>query len=337
MTKWVTFLLLGLAILAYGLSQMRPVPPEVAETPMPSPTAPVETPAVEVSPDESSGPAQAPKFGPPPNGKNQGDTKPVAGTQKVDPFSKDKPKKQSPQPMVQGIIKAVSLSSAPRGNSQTKFPLKTDEIYVTVTPEGLNDEVPVVASVRSVLKESTEFSAPVESSGPPRRRTFRLTPPGDGWTSGPYQVVFRVKGTDQVLGLDRFEILGAKEKLPSDLPEPEYIDLVPDLQAEEPQTTFSSQDGEILLRVSAQKLEPNTEIRTVWSAVEVDRLTTGELISVYALPAPGVGKDAVFTFESPPGGFLSGSYKVEVYFDQELAGSQTFFIQPPDVSSESAE
>lgn len=341
MTKWVTILLLTLAILVYGMSRMRPDPNSSTSEPTPVAIAtPAEEPSDEPAPppdQENTGagrqPVKAPNFGPPPgqNPKTQPTPKEVAVAPagksggKVDPFNRQ-PKAKTP---VSGRVKAAVLSDSAGGSSRTKFALNTAEIYVTTTPEGLKDNVDITASYRSVMNEKEEFSAPVSSSGPARRRQFRLTPPEKGWVSGPYQVVFNPKGSNQMLGMVRFEIAEPKEKLSVGQPEPEYLDLVPDLEAMEAQSSFSSGLPEIFLRVSAQKLAPGNTIRTVWSAVEVDRLTAGELIAVASQPAPGEGKDAVFTFSSPPGGFHPGSYKVDVYFEQELVGSQAFFLQPP--------
>ena len=119
------------------------------------------------------------------------------------------------------------------------------------------------------------------------------------------------------------------------MPKPAYLDLVPDLDAEtQAQSTFSNQDQKVYLRVSAPDLPAGTNILTVWSALEVDKLTSGELIAVSSHPAPGENQDAVFTYEAPPGGFHSGSYKVDVYFDQIPSGHQVFFIKPPKPKSE---
>lgn len=337
MTKWVTFLLLTLAILAYGLSQMRPVPQESTAAATATPEVVAQTPEASATPTEApttAGPIKAPNFGVPPGSQptpqasvTPGST-PGAVAVKVDPFSTKKPME-----FVSGTIKATILSESPSGPARTKFLAGQDAVYLTATPEGLDDKVEVVATYRSVVDESAAFSDPVDSSGPPRKRTFRLSPPEKGWKPGPYQVVLKAKGTDQVLGLDRFEILGKDQTLAESMPAPEYVELVPDLEAEKPQTSFKAEDQKILLRVSGQELEPGTNMRTVWSAVEVDKLQSGELIAVSNQPAPGPGKDAVFTYEAPPGGFHSGSYKVDVYFDQELANSQAFFIEPRKKSS----
>lgn len=334
MIKWVSFLLLVLAVLAFGLSRMRPVPPTepVADS---TPVALEQTPQAALTPEPSAtgvlaaGPPpgrikRAPAFGLP--GQATPKASPTPGATKSDPFSTG-PAKVQP---VTGSIKAVTFSNSSGGPSQTKFPPDTSSIYITATPESLKNEIEVVAAYRSVLDEKAEFSPPVESSGPPRKRAFRLVAPEGGWKAGPYQVVFRVKGGDQVLGIERFEILGADEVLATEFPAPEYLDLVPDLGEETTsRNSFLSTDKEILLRVSASELKSGTAIRTVWSVVEVDLLTTGELVAVASQPAPGPGQDAIFTLEAPPGGYHSGSYKVDVYFDQELAGSHAFFVQTP--------
>ena len=342
MTKWVTFLLLLLAVLAYGLSQMRPVPsasptPAVAEnltaTPDAASTPPVEqasndNPATSetastANPGVSNG--KAPKFGPPPSATKTPDAKPgtTGEPTKSDPFS---PKARPSRP-VSGSIKAVVFSESSGGASRTKFTPGTSSIYVTATPEGLKDQVELVASYRSVMNESASFSEPVASSGPARRRTFRLLPPESGWTQGPYQLVIKVKGSDQVLGIDRFEI--AEESTAANSPKPRYMDLLSDPEAKEPQASFTKKNQEIFLYVDAQEVPAGTPIRSVWSAVEVDNLTAGELVAVNTTTAPGPDKDAVFTFQAPRGGFHAGSYKVDVYFDQTHVGSQAFFVQDP--------
>jgi hypothetical protein len=335
MTKWVTFLLLLLALLAYGLSQMRPVPdqsvdatatPSVVATKTPEPAAPT--------------PAQPkdPKFGPPPAPTASGtpavptSTATPSQVGKTDPFSS---KVNKPAQTVAGRIKAAIASDSADGSALTKFPASTEAVYITATPEGLNDKVEVVASYRSVMDENAEFSSPANSSGPPRKRVFRLAAPAEGWIKGPYQVVFKAKGTDSVLGLSRFEVLDPEATLPKSMPEPIYLDLVPDLEADtKPQSSFSKSDDKVFLRVAAPKLPSGAMIRTVWSALEVDKLTSGELIAVSERPDPGVGKDAFFTYEAPPGGFHSGSYKVDVYFGQVLVGHQVFFIEPPKPKSD---
>ncbi len=335
MTKWVTILLLLLAILAYGLSQMRPVPqdgpasatatPDVVATATPS-GGDEPTPSVVATTDPRVRP-KSPNFGLPPGATPDSTATPgmIAGT-KTDPFSA----KKTPDP-VAGTIKATvfSESTGLAAPARTKFASTTPAIYLTATPEGLDDQVEVVASYRSVLDESAPFSQPVTSSGPPRKRSFRLSAPADGWKPGPYQVVLKAKATDQVLGIDRFEILKPDQQVAQTMPQAEYMDLVPDLVTETAQTSFKSTDQKILLRVSAHELPSGTNIRTVWSAVEVDRLTSGELIAVSNQPAPGKENDAVFTYEAPPGGYHPGTYKVDIYFDQVLADSQAFFIEPP--------
>ncbi|MFA5504699.1 MAG: hypothetical protein WC314_19350 [Vulcanimicrobiota bacterium] len=335
MTKWVTILLLTLAILAYGLSRMRPAPQEATPDSTATPDVVAQTPDAPEAPASpqalaTSGPIKAPNFGPPPGSEPTPLTPtstPGATAVKSDPFSA-----QKQAVPITGTIKATIISDSVSGLARTKFALDQEAIYLTATPEGLDDQVEVVASYRSVMDESAPFSAPVNSSGPPRKRTFRLSAPENGWEPGPYQVVLKAKNSDQVLGLDRFEIL-AKDHVPESMPDPEYVELVPNLEAEKPQTSFKSEDQKIFLRVSGQELAPGTNIRTIWSAVEVDKLQSGELIAVSNRPAPGPGKDAVFTYEAPPGGFHSGSYKVDVYFDQELANSQAFFIDPPKTSN----
>lgn len=351
MTKWVTILLLLLAILAFGLSKMRPVPTDPAPSASPQVADKLDTPEAPPEPSEPVVPPstkvgqtdpKSPNFGPPPGKLSpspglsaEPQATPANGKSprvaaKSDPFSKGG-KKPAP---VTGTIKASILSASAKGRAQTSFPADQSSIYLTATPEGIKDDVNFVATYRNIMDEDSEFSPPVASSGPARRRSFVFTPPEGGWESGPYQVVIKAESTGQVLGMDRFEILSPDQKIKEEMPAPEYLDLVPDLEAMEAQSSFSSRDKSVLLRVSAQELEPGTNIRTIWSAVEVDRLTAGELIAVSARPAPGPGQDAVFTFEAPPGGFLSGSYKVDVYFDQALAGSQAFFIQPPNKSDE---
>ena len=342
MTKWVTFLLLLLAVLAYGLSQMRPVPsatptPAIAEpiaaTPDAGSTPPSEQlPGNDLATSETGASTgskvsngKAPKFGPPPSSTKSPEAKTQAAETptKSDPFSA----KKRPAPPVSGSIKAVVFSEASGGASKTKFPPSASNIYVTATPEGLKEQVELVASYRSVMNESASFSEPVTSSGPARRQTFRLLPPEGGWTNGPYQLVIKVKDSDQVLGIDRFEIV--EESAATNLAKPRYMDLLSDPEAKEPQASFTKNHKEIFLYVDAQEVPVGTPIRSVWSAVEVDNLTAGELVAVSTTTAPGPDKDAVFTFQAPRGGFHAGSYKVDVYFDQTHVGSQAFFVQDP--------
>lgn len=356
MTKWVTFLLLLLAVLVYGMSTMRPVPDQPAPnktevavsvspsavpasetTPVPVQTA---TPIAATTPAPATSPVvpkhgftHAPHFGPAPRGPKSGAT--PAGeatpanesTPSGEVASQQGSKPARPQTPVAGTVKATVFSESSGGPSHNLFSPKTESIYLTLTPEGMKDSVELTAKYRSVLKEEAPFSQDFESSGPPRRRTFRLTPPKEGWTKGPYQVVISPKGSAQVVGIARFEVGEEKDKKPH--PKPEYLDLVPNLEATEHQTSFSAKDKELILRVDSHGLADGSVVRAVWSAVEADQLTTGELVLVQSEPAPGEDKDTAFFLEAPPGGFHTGSYKVDVYFDDDLVGSQAFFIQPP--------
>lgn len=325
MTKWVTLLLLVLAVLVYGVSRMRPVPePDAVGTPAArtASPAPITTPetAEPVALENPVPPTQrttrAPSFAA---------SKPNLGKPAKDPTSRPG-KSVAP---VKGSVKAALLSDSTGGPSKTNFSPDTENIYLTITPELIKDDVELVARYRSVTKDDSEFSKDFESSGPPRRRSFRLVPPKSGWESGPYQVVVSPRDSQQVVGIARFDILKPDEKRSASHPQPEYIDLVPDLEALEAQSSFSAADKELFLRVDAQALDSGSVVRTVWSAVEADQLTPGELVDISTQPAPGEGRDAVFSFAAPPKGFQAGSYKVDVYFDDELVGSQAFFIQPP--------
>lgn len=345
MTKWVAILLVVLAVLVFGLSQMQPdsesetasesARQTVSES-VPEESESTASSASANTPVRTAGTYREPKFGVPGGSQESAEATPAAKSDtevaaktdgsRPDPFSRSTEKKPEP---VKGTIKASILSTASDGPSRTVFTSDTDSIYVTATPEGLNDRVEVVASYRNVLTGEEATSEPVASSGPPRRRVFRLTPPADGWTEGPHQVILTAKETGQVLGLDRFELVDPEKAEPETKTRPAYLDLVPDLEAEKGKNVFDKTDPQILLRVGAPDLAGGNNIRTVWSAVEVDRLTSGELIAVSSQPAPGQDRDAIFTFQPPPGGYHSGSYKVDVYFNDTEVGSHAFFIQPP--------
>lgn len=326
MTKWVTVLLLVLAALVYGMSRLRPVPePEVAVTPAVRTTFPSSVTTPEV-PD----PVAVKQPVPPPGRTTRGPN--FVGSKPSDPTAPGKGPTSSPgksSAPIKGSVKAAMLSDSSEGSSKTRFTPEAEAVYLTMTPELIKDDVELVARYRSVVKSDSKFSKDFESSGPPRRRTFRLVPPEKGWESGPYQVVISPRGSQQVVGMARFDILKRDEEPPVARVLPEYLDLVPDLEAIEAQNTFSAADKELFLRVDAQALESGSTVRTVWSAVEAEQLTSGELIDISTQPAPGEGRDAVFSLAAPPKGFQAGSYKVEVYFDDTFVGSESFTIEPP--------
>lgn len=310
MNKWVVLLLIALAFAAGILSNKLGQQPPAATTPTPlplsaSPTA-VPTVAAEPSPvpgRRSSQSGRAPNFGKPP----------VPG--------------KAPSGPVQGEIRATVFSTEPGGASLTRFAPGTGNIYMTLSPVGMRDDQELVAVYRSTTSESAAFSAPVRSSGPPRLRTFRFAPPSGGWVSGPYQVLIKPLGGEQVLSMNRFEISKPDAAAPPVYESPEYVNLGKNTESNSPTSVFSADDDQIFLRVASYKV-PGTKIRSVWSAVEVKELTPGELFAVTETTAPGEDQDAFFTFEPPKGGFLPGSYRVDVYFDQQQVGSQAFFIQP---------
>jgi hypothetical protein len=320
MTKWVTLILLTLALLVFGVSRMRPQPalPAPSSSPLESHQSTTKSPSPE---PPSTSDAQPLKRGDRQVSSPQFASS--AGKNSARSTTSDQ-RTSRPRP-VTGRVKAAVLSTTAGGPSRTRFPSTTEHIFVTATPEGMKDEIEITARFRSVMNDEAKFSPPVESSGPSRRRLFRLTRPKKGWVKGPYQLVFNPKGGDQMLGFVRFEV--GESAASESIPEPEYLDLVSDISSEA-KSSFPSGLPELFLRVSAQKLPAGKSIRTVWSAVEVDRLTAGELIAVANQPAPGEGQDALFTFSAPPGGFHPGSYKVEVYFDQVKVGNQAFFLQP---------
>ena len=229
-----------------------------------------------------------------------------------------------------GEIRAHVFSTAADGPALTRFPKKTSNIYMTLSPVGMREDVELVASIRSAMVEGEAFSEPVQSSGPPRLRTFRFSAPAGGWVSGPYQVVVKPAGSEQVLILSRFEV--EKEGAPAAqvFEAPEYLNLIKDTTTQEPSSVFNQTDPQIALQVDSIKVPSSVKIRSVWSAVEVEKLTPGELFAVAETLPPGGEQDALFKFDPPKGGFLPGSYRVDVYFDQQKVGSQAFFIQPAD-------
>ena len=328
MNKWVVAVLMILAFAAGGMSMYKMGQKSAAETPAGSPPSTPsavasQSPATEASPVAMARPtgvtAREPHFGRP--------GKPAAG---------DKPGAAGGKPgVVMGEISAHVFSTKPDGPALTKFPKTTGDVYLTLTPVKMSDSVELVASTRSAMSEGAGFSEPVQSSGPPRLRTFRFPPPEGGWVPGPYQVVVKPAGSEQVLLLTRFEVEKPDAPKPAAFEAPEYLDLVTDPTADAPQSVFDTNDQQIYLVVPSKK--PGVKIRSVWSAVEVEKLTPGELLAATEISAPSPGQDASFNFTPPKGGFLPGSYRVDVYFDQQQVGSQAFFIQPaPDVAEASA-
>jgi hypothetical protein len=320
MNKWVVVILMALAFAAGGLSFYK-MGQKTAITATPAPltvaTTPIATPSVlpaNSSPVPPTRRVKGPNFGTPPKPGT-----PVA------------PKSAGP---VKGTVKALIFSSQSDGDALTRFPKSTGNVYMTLTPDGVPDEVELVASIRSAMKEGDPFSEPVQSSGPPRRRTFRFAPPAGGWVSGPYQVVVKPAGSDQVLTLTRFEVDKEGAPPPKTFEAPEYLKLMKDTTAQEGSSVFYETDPQIYLQVDSLKVPANIMVRSVWSAVEVEKLTPGELVAVAETLPPGGDQDSLFTFTPVnvrgTSKFLPGSYRVDVYFDQQQVGSQAFFIQPAD-------
>ncbi len=227
-------------------------------------------------------------------------------------------------------IKASIFSSSRDGEARTKFSPTTETIYLTATPEGLSPRAQVTASFRSLLESDTKFSSPVLGEASPKRRVFvfAFPRPSEGWIPGPYQVVVKPTEGDTVLEYGRFEIAQEGESLTTNFPEPEYLEITDDPNGD-PRSTFDTNARTIHLRVATHQIKPGTQVRSVWSAFDVDKLEKGELVAVSSISAPGPEQDGLFSFEAPPGGFLTGAYQVDIYFEQDLVGSQAFFIKTP--------
>lgn len=328
MKTWVAVLLIILAFVAGGLSSRISSNSESQEVALPASPSPViaATPTPPALAEASPSPATTrpagrpkdPKFGTPP------------GAASLQPRPKTSPR-------VEGEIKAMVFSAEVGDDrlAQTRFPASCEAIYLTATPHAVPDKVELTASFRSALVEEAPFSDPVPSSGPPRRRTFRLARPKEGWTPGPYQLAIRPAGSEQVLALSRFEILGEGAPLPTPLPEPSYLELKKQAQDQGSVSLFSTADRAIYLQVDSATVPSGLPIRTVWSAVEARNLERGELVAVAETLAPGPEEDALFTLAPPDlkSQFLPGSYRVDVYFDQQRVGTQAFFIQPAETTA----
>lgn len=320
MNKWVVLVLMVLAFAAGGLSfykmgQRGTQTAELSSSPSPTPATDTES----AVPSSETSPVALAPTGERPKSPNFG----------VPPRPGSASSKDSESRAVRGEIKAVIFSASIDGAARTSFPKSSESIYMTVTPEAMSDKVELEASFRSALKEEDAFSQPVQSSGPPRRRTFRLAAPEGGWVSGPYQVIIKPSGSEQELSYQRFEIEKEGAEAPANFNPPEYLSLVRSLSVEESgSSVFYADDPQVYLRVASYEVPQTSRVRSVWSAVEVDKLTSGELVSVSEVQAPGPDQDALFTFTAPKGGFLSGSYRVDIYFDQQQVGTQAFFIQP---------
>ncbi len=321
MNKWVVFLLMALAFLAGALSfrsgDASPPLAVASATPRDRPSPAVSastTPGAVSTPHVRA--TREPSFGLPPR---RGD------------------KKSGPKSAPAGAsVSAYIFSNALDGPSQTAFPAKAGNIFMTVTPIGLPRGVELEASYRSSLKEDSPFSEPFQSSGPARKRSFCLTPPEGGWSSGPYQVVVKPVKGDQVLTVARFEITEKDAPPAAKHPTPEYMDLVSSPNDQEARSVFDQTDSQIGLLVNTAEVPESVMVRTVWSAVEVEQLAPGEIISVSEKSAPGKDRDAYFTFNPSKSGFLPGSYRVDIYYDQQEMGSQAFFIQPTPQESASS-
>ena len=333
MNKWVVLVLMLLAFVVGGLSfRMMGAPgAPVAPADQPVALASASQSPLGVEPEASMTPARPapgsrkprdPHFGTPPQ---TGTGTSVAAA----------PPRQNVTLPTGAEVKALIYSSSADGDSMTRFPHSTSAVYLTVTPQKVSDKLELVASYRSALNENEPFSEPVQSSGPPRRRVFRLTPPEKGWSPGPYQVVVKPAGSDQVLTLSRFEVEKPGVAPARSFAAPAYLDLLKEVGAEAGTAVFDQTDEQVLLQVDSSKVPPTSRVRAVWSAVEVEELTPGELIAATEL-AVDPNADALFKFDPPKDGFLPGSYRVDVYFDQQKVGSQAFFIQPRPQAEASA-
>lgn len=239
-----------------------------------------------------------------------------------------KPYRRPPRPRIKGGLKAHLFSTSLEGDSMSSFAADTKTIYLTLTPVGIPERVAMVAAHRSALVEDADFSAPVSSTGSARRRIFKFERPAKGWIPGPYQVMLKSARGKSVFGHLRFEILRPNQKPAKAYPIPEYLDLSEELKSAK-RSTFTTASPKIYLRVATYKIPEGTTVRTIWSAVEVKRLDTGELVAVSDRSAPSADKDCIFVYSPPPGGFLKGAYKVDVYFEDQKVGSQAFFVQRP--------
>lgn len=229
---------------------------------------------------------------------------------------------------VSGRLKAHLFSTSPEGDAMTTFPLNTESVFLILTPEGIPNRVEMKAALRSALVEKAEFSEGVSDTGSARRRIFKLDKPAKGWTPGPYQVMLKAARGKSVYGHLRFEIAKTNNVPKTSYKAPHYLDLSEELKSPK-RSTFTTETPQIYLRVATYEIPEGTPVRTIWSAVEVNGLTAGELVAVSERAAPDPKKDCIFLYSPPYGGFLKGAYKVDVYFEDQKVGSQAFFVQPP--------
>lgn len=304
MNKRVVLILLCLMLAACGLSVYQ----------KPAPTA---TPSVQATATPSASPVS--QATPEASASGEGEKKPY----------------MPPKPAaVSGRLKAHLFSTSPEGDAMSVFPLNTESVYLVLTPEGIPDRVEMTAAIRSALVEDAAFGEGVADTGTPRRRVFKLDKPAKGWVPGPYQVMLKSARGKTVFGHLRFEIAKSDKVETARYKAPLYLDLTEELNSPK-RSTFTTDTARIHLRVATFEIPEGTPVRTIWSAVEVTGLTSGELVALSERPAPPPEKDCIFVYTPPYGGFLKGAYKVDVYFEDLKVGSQAFFIQPPAPPKES--
>lgn len=302
MNKQVVLILLCLMLAVGGLSLLQK--PDI-EDPAATPTAVASTP-----------PKATPSTTP----------TPVAEATPKKPWGLDPSQTRKRPVITNGRLKAHMFSDGPDGLARSGFGPSAEAVYLVITPEGIPKRVAMTASLRSALVEDAEFSKPIESTGSPRRRVFKFEKPAKGWIPGPYQVMLKAARGKSVFGHLRFEILKKKPSRKSKFEEPDYLDLQEELDSPK-RSTFTTATPKIHLRVATHKIPQGTPVKTIWSAVEVDRLVDGELVAVSERAAPDPEKDCIFVYSPPRGGFLKGAYKVDIYFEDEKVGSQAFFVQ----------
>lgn len=242
-----------------------------------------------------------------------------------------------PDRRIKGEVTAIVLSSKKDRGFETRFAADTKEVYIEVATRNMDPKTRLEASFRITKNKEGKFSTPVIEDDLTRRRTFTLKEPPGGWKPGAYQLIIRISSSDKILSLSRFEIKKPDAPPANTYPSPEYMELTNSLEAESSGTNvFEETSSQIYLRIDSSKLEPGVEISSVWSAVEVSELAPLELIATSTLPAPSSEEDTVFTFTPPRGGFHPGSYRVDLYFDQVIVGSQAFFIESGSVAESKA-
>ncbi len=218
-------------------------------------------------------------------------------------------------------LKAAVLTSDPKNPvDQAEFPLEADSLHLLVSLQPTSRKSEFRCRFTQAGKDLTE-SVSEEVAPGQRQVNFEWKRPAKGWPQEPIQVSLYLQ--DGLLLRKTFQFT----ERPPEVGYQPKVTLTEDPHQEKPRFTFTTGVHEhIFLVVATEELPQKTPVRAVWIAKDVEGFEPDELLGEWTIKSGPPTEDGLFMFSAPQGGFIPGSYQVDVYFRQQLVSSQNFWI-----------